>query len=162
MKKYRLLDHKWQKVGFVMFAFCVLLALLFWQGIIYDIFPYTITGQPKNAPVGHGWATILFFLFVPVSLVLMALSQEKQEDERIVETRHQILARIVIFYIVLILIRTFVYAFLARILPTSSIFHFVYSRIISYCTGVTAFIGYYVLFFKLSLWKQNRDLSDEE
>ena len=29
-------------------------------------------------------------------------------------------------------------------------------------TGVTAFIGYYVLFFKLSLWKQNRELNYEE
>ena len=160
MKKYRMLDHKWQKVGFVMFALCVLLGLLFWQGIIYDIYPYTIAGEPKNAPVGHGWATVLFFLFVPVSFVLMALSQEKQEDERIVETRHQILARIVIFFIVLVFIRTIVNVFLARFLSPNSTF--IYSRIINYFTGVTAFIGYYVLFFKLSLWKQNRELSYEE
>ena len=160
MKKYRLLDHKWQKVGFVMFALSVLLALLFWQAIYYDLFTIRIAGQSDLVPVGHGWATGLFFLFTPVSFVLMALSQEKLEDERIVETRHQVLARIVIFFIVLVFIRTIVGLYLARLLSPSAIF--LYSRILGYLTGVTAFIGYYVLFFKLSLWRQNKELSDEE
>ena len=160
MKKYHLLDHKWQKVGFVMFALSVLLVLLFWQAIYYDLFTIKIAGQPDLVPVGRGWATGLFFLFTPVSFVLMALSQEKLEDERIVETRHQVLARIVILFIVLVFIKTIVGLYLARLLSPESVF--LYSRILGYSTGVTAFIGYYVLVFKLSLWKQNRELSDEE
>ena len=160
MKKYRLLDHKWQKVGFVMFALSVLLVLLFWQAIYYDLFTIKIAGQLDLVPVGRGWATGLFFLFTPVSFVLMALSQEKLEDERIVETRHQVLARIVILFIVLVFIKTIVGLYLARLLSSESVF--LYSRILGYSTGVTAFIGYYVLFFKLSLWRQNKELSDEE
>ena len=160
MKKYRLLDHKWQKVGFVMFALSVLLVLLFWQAIYYDLFTIKIARQPDLVPVGRGWATGLFFLFTPVSFVLMALSQEKLEDERIVETRHQVLARIVILFIVLVFIKTIVGLYLARLLSSESVF--LYSRILGYSTGVTAFIGYYVLFFKLSLWRQNKELSDEE
>ncbi len=33
-KKHHLLDHKWQKKGFGIFAVCVLLCLVFWQAII--------------------------------------------------------------------------------------------------------------------------------
>ena len=90
----------------------------------------------------------------------MSLSQEKQEDERIVETRHQILPRIVILYIIVLIVRFIVGFFLLRL--AEPLTYAIVSRIIGLFTGVTAFIGYYVLFFKLSLWKQNRDLSDEE
>lgn len=161
MKKYHLLDHKWQKIGFALFAISVVICMVFWEAIIFDLFPMIRVGTPiEYSPVGHGWAVVVIFLLIPVSFVFMALSQEKLEDERIVETRHQILARIVIFFIVLVFIKTIVFIFLARFLSPTSLA--MCSRIISYCTGVTAFIGYYVLFFKLSLWKQNRELSDEE
>ena len=161
MKKYRMLDHKWQKIGFALLAISVVICMVFWEAIIFDLFPTVRVGKSiEYSSVGQGWATAIIFLLIPVSFVLMALSQEKLEDERIVETRHQILARIVIFFIVLIFIKFTVNIFLARLLSPVSMF--VYSRILNYFTGVTAFIGYYVLFFKLSLWKQNRELSDEE
>ena len=161
MKKYRMLDHKWQKIGFALLAISVVICMVFWEAIIFDLFPTVRVGKSiEYSPVGQGWATAIIFLLIPVSFVLMALSQEKLEDERIVETRHQILARIVIFFIVLVFIKFTVNIFLARLLSPVSMF--VYSRILNYFTGVTAFIGYYVLFFKLSLWKQNRELSDEE
>ena len=161
MKKYHLLDHKWQKIGFALLAISVVICMVFWEAIIFDLFPTVRVGKSiEYSPVGQGWATAIIFLLIPVSFVLMALSQEKLEDERIVETRHQILARIVIFFIVLVFIKFTVNIFLARLLSPVSMF--VYSRILNYFTGVTAFIGYYVLFFKLSLWKQNRELSDEE
>ena len=161
MKKYRMLDHKWQKIGFALLAISVVICMVFWEAIIFDLFPTVRVGKSiEYSPVGQGWATAIIFLLIPVSFVLMALSQEKLEDERIVETRHQILARIVIFFIVLVFIKFTVNIFLARLLSPVSMF--VYSRILNYFSGVTAFIGYYVLFFKLSLWKQNRELSDEE
>ena len=161
MKKYRMLDHKWQKIGFALLAISVVICMVFWEAIIFDLFPTVRVGKSiEYSPVGQGWATAIIFLFIPVSFVLMALSQEKLEDERIVETRHQILARIVIFFIVLVFIKFTVNIFLARLLSPVSMF--VYTRILNYSTGVTAFIGYYVLFFKLSLWRQNRELSDEE
>ena len=161
MKKYRMLDHKWQKIGFALLAISVVICMFFWEAIIFDLFPTVRVGKSiEYSPVGQGWATAIIFLLIPVSFVLMALSQEKLEDERIVETRHQILARIVIFFIVLVFIKFTVNIFLARLLSPVSMF--VYTRILNYSTGVTAFIGYYVLFFKLSLWKQNRELSDEE
>ena len=161
MKKYRMLDHKWQKIGFALLAISVVICMVFWEAIIFDLFPTVRVGKSiEYSPVGQGWATAIIFLLIPVSFVLMALSQEKLEDERIVETRHQILARIVIFFIVLVFIKFTVNIFLARLLSPVSMF--VYTRILNYSTGVTAFIGYYVLFFKLSLWRQNRELSDEE
>lgn len=161
MKKYHLLDHKWQKIGLALFAISVVFCMVFWEALIFDLFPTVRVGKSiEYSPVGQGWATAVVFLLIPVSFVLMALSQEKLEDERIVETRHQILARMVIFFIVLVFIKFPVNIYLARLLSPASLF--IYSRILNYFTGVTAFIGYYVLFFKLSLWKQNRELSDEE
>ena len=160
MKKYHLLDHKWQKIGFALFAISVVICMVFWEAIIFDLFPIREGTPIDYSPVGHLWATAIVFLLIPISFVLMSLSQEKLEDERIVETRHRILARIVIFFIVLVFIKFTVNIFLARLLSPVSMF--LYSRILNYSTGVTAFIGYYLLIFKLSLWKQNRELNDEE
>ena len=159
MKKYHLLDHKWQKVGFIIFAVCVLLCLVFWQAIIRDLFPYVFFKE-SSSPVGHTWASALVLLLTPISFALMALSQEKQEDERIVETRHQVLPRIVILYVIVLAIRFIALSFVQRLAAPLSYAYV--THITGMFTGVTAFIGYYVLFFKLSLWKQNRELSDEE
>ena len=159
MKKYHLLDHKWQKVGFIIFAVCVLLCLVFWQAIIRDLFPYVFFKE-SSSPVGHTWASALVLLLTPISFALMALSQEKQEDERIVETRHQVLPRIVILYIIVLAIRFIALSFVQRLAAALSYAYV--THITGMFTGVTAFIGYYVLFFKLSLWKQNRELNDEE
>ena len=81
MKKYHLLDHKWQKVGFIIFAVCVLLCLVFWQAIIRDLFPYVFFKE-SSSPVGHTWASALVLLLTPISFALMALSQEKWHFHR--------------------------------------------------------------------------------
>ena len=159
MKKYRLLDHKWQKVGFIIFAVCVLLCLVFWQAIIRDLFPYVFFKE-SSSPVGHTWASSLVLLFTPISIALMALSQEKLEDERIVEIRHQALVTIVIIYIVWRLFTFLTTPFYVRLVSPETIGKI--NMIMRIPTGVTAFMGYYLLIFKLSLWKQNRELSDEE
>jgi hypothetical protein len=90
----------------------------------------------------------------------MALSQEKQEDERIVEIRHQALVTIVIIYVVWSLLMFLTTPFLVHILSPEAIGKL--NIILKIPTGVSAFMGYYVLIFKLSLWKQNRELRDEE
>ena len=159
MKKYRLLDHKWQKVGLIIFAVCVLLCLVFWQAIIRDLFPYVFFKE-SSAPAGHTWASALVLLLTPISFALMALSQEKQEDERIVEIRHQALVTIVIIYVVWSLLMFLTTPFLVRLLTPDTLGKI--NIILKIPTGVSAFMGYYVLIFKLSLWKQNRELSDEE
>ena len=159
MKKYHLLDHKWQKVGFIIFAVCVLLCLVFWQAIIRDLFPYVFFKE-SSAPVGHTWASALVLLLTPISIALMALSQEKLEDERIVEIRHQALVTIVIIYIVWRLFTFLTTPFYVRLVSPETIGKI--NMIMRIPTGVTAFMGYYLLIFKLSLWKQNRELSDEE
>ena len=156
-KKHHLLDHKWQTIGFVIFAVCVLLCLVFWQAIINDLLPYVFI---KNDPIGSGWASALVLLFTPISFALMALSQEKLEDERIVEIRHQALVTIVIIYIVWSLLMFLSSPFLVRFVSPTTFGKI--NMIMRIPTGVTAFMGYYLLIFKLSLWKQNRELSDEE
>ena len=159
MKKYHLLDHKWQKVGFIIFAVCVLLCLVFWQAIIRDLFPYVFFKE-SSSPAGPTWASALVLLLTPISFALMALSQEKQEDERIVEIRHQALVTIVIIYIVWRLFTFLTTPFYVRLVSPETIGKI--NMIMRIPTGVTAFMGYYLLIFKLSLWKQNRELSDEE
>ena len=178
-KKHHLLDHKWQKIGFVIFAVCVLLCIVCFKAITYDLIPQTqpkieykrtevqkkngdiiISNEPINAPIGSGWASALVLLFTPISIALMALSQEKLEDERIVEIRHQALVTIVIIYIVWRLFTFLATPFYAHFVSPATIGKI--NMIMRIPTGVTAFMGYYLLIFKLSLWKQNRELSYEE
>ena len=159
-KKHHLLDHKWQKIGFVIFAVCVLLCLVFWQAIINDLLPYVFYENVKKNLPGSGWASALVLLLTPISFALMALSQEKLEDERIVEIRHQALVTIVIIYIVWSLLMFLSSPFLVRFVTPTTFGKI--NMILKIPTGVTAFMGYYLLIFKLSLWKQNRELSDEE
>ena len=159
-KKHHLLDHKWQKIGFIVFSVCVLLCLLFWQAIINDLFPYVFIKDIQTDPAGSEWASALVLLFTPISFALMALSQEKLEDERIVEIRHQALVTIVIIYIVWSLLMFLSSPFLVRFVSPTTFGKI--NMILKIPTGVTAFMGYYLLIFKLSLWKQNRELSDEE
>ena len=159
-KKHHLLDHKWQKIGFGVFAVCVLLCLVFWQAIINDLFPHVFIKGVQTDPAGSGWASALVLLFTPISFALMALSQEIQEDERIVEIRHQALVTIVIIYIVWALLMFITTPFLVHLTSPTTMGKI--NMILKIPTGVPAFMGYYLLIFKLSLWKQNRELNDEE
>lgn len=164
-KKYHLLDHKWQKIGFAIFISGVVLSLIYLLKIVFTFSPNHIEGVADNSKLDLYSAIMqgpmgLLILLSSIAFALMSLSQEKQEDERIVETRHQILPRIVILYIIVLIIRFIVDFFLIRL--TAPLSYAIVTQITGLFTGVTAFIGYYVLFFKLSLWKQNRELSDEE
>lgn len=165
MKKYHLLDHKWQKIGFAMFVLGVVIFLVFLLNTVFTFRPTQIECIVDNYKVNlfnriMQGPLVLLTLISAIAFALMALSQEKQEDERIVETRHQVLPRIVILYIIVLLIRFIALFIVARLATPSS--YAIVNQITGLFTGVTAFIGYYVLFFKLSLWKQNRELSDEE
>ena len=142
-----------------MFAVCVLLCLVFWQAILYDLLPHVLSKNTQD-PAGSRWASALVLLLTPISFALMALSQEKQEDERIVEIRHQALVTIVIIYVVWSLLMFLTTPFLVRLVSPSTLGKI--NMILRIPTGVSAFMGYYVLIFKLSLWRQNRELSDEE
>jgi hypothetical protein len=165
MKKYRLLDHKWQKIGFAIFISGVVLSLIYLLKTVFTFTPTQFGGIVEDYKLGlfnkimQGPLPLLSFISA-IAFALMSLSEEKQEDERIVETRHQILPRIVILYIIVLIIRFIVDFFLVRL--TAPLSYAIVSHITGLFTGVTAFMGYYVLFFKLSLWKQNRELSDEE
>ena len=165
MKKYHLLDHKWQKIGFAMFVLGVALFLVFLLNSVFTFRPTQIEGIVENYKVDllnriTQGPLALLSLISAIAFALMSLSQEKQEDERIVETRHQVLPRIVILYIIVLVIRFIALSFAARLATPLS--YAIAIKITGLFTGVTAFIGYYVLFSKLSLWKQNRELRDEE
>ena len=165
MKKYHLLDHKWQKIGFAMFVLGVAIFLVFLLNTVFTFRRTQIEGIVYNYKVElfnriMQGPLALLTLISAIAFALMALSQEKQEDERIVETRHQVLPRIVILYIIVLAIRFIALSFVLRLAAPLSYAYV--THITGMFTGVTAFIGYYVLFFKLSLWKQNRELNDEE
>ena len=164
MKKYHLLDHKWQKIGFAIFVFGIALFLIFLLNSVFTFQPTQIEGLVENYKLRLFNSMLvpsaLLSFFLAIAFALMALSQEKQEDERIVETRHQVLPRIVILYIIVLAIRFIALSFVQRLAAPLSYAYV--THITGMFTSVTAFIGYYVLFFKLSLWKQNRELNDEE
>ena len=96
MKKYHLLDHKWQKIGFAMFVLGVVIFLVFLLNTVFTFRPTQIEGIVDNYKVNlfnriMQGPLVLLTLISAIAFALMALSQEKQEDERIVETRHQVL-----------------------------------------------------------------------
>ena len=109
MKKYHLLDHKWQKIGFAIFVFGIALFLIFLLNSVFTFQPTQIEGLVENYKLRLFNSMLvpsaLLSFFLAIAFALMALSQEKQEDERIVETRHQVLPRIVILYIIVLAIR---------------------------------------------------------
>mgnify|MGYP003299101969 FL=1 len=159
MKKYYLLDYKWQKIGFAIIVFCIVLVLVFYKSVIYTFYPFLLDNLDYEQEI-HSWVPVLFICLLPTAFALIALSQEKIDDERIKETRHQVLARMVIIYILAIFVRQLAYVILTYYFSPQTLG--LVNCIAQPFLGITAFMGYYILFFKLSLWKQNKELSYEE
>ena len=96
MKKYTLLSHGWQKTGLVLLAFCALLSVVCFKAIVHDLL--LVNSYYGYDSFGSGWADTALVLCFTVGVVLLALSRERAEDERVSAIRHQSLIWTVILY----------------------------------------------------------------
>ena len=93
-------------------------------------------------------------------MVLLAFSREHLEDERIIHIRQQALARTVILYLIVLALNMAANLFLVRMVSNDSLTQVMVLKRAFLC--VPAFILYYLLIFKLSLWSENKKLSRDE
>lgn len=153
MKQTKLLPHKWQTVGFYMFV--ILIAL----SVITDA---THNGRVsfEDGQMGYsfanGWQWLIVRLLMPLAYVLMAFSQEKQEDEWVSSVRSRSLIWGIGLYVVLGIVRFFVlrwtdWNFVYYDAPIPMMFYKYYN--------VGLFPLLYVICLKISLWIQDRRLS---
>ena len=158
MKKLTLLSHGWQKTGLFLLAFCVLLFVVCFKAIIHDVILVDSTYGYDS--FGSGWADTALILCFTVGVVLLALSRAQAEDERVSAIRHQSLVWTVILYVAIVFLSA-----LSNLLIFSRFYLEKAAQIVMVrrlFTCVPAFILYYVLIFKVSLWRDNRRLGDEE
>ena len=158
MKKLTLLSHGWQKTGLVLLAFCVLLFIVCFKAVVHDlILSSSYYGYDS---FGRGWAAEVLVLCFSAGVVLLALSRERAEDERVSAIRHQALIRTVILYVAIVFLSALSNLLIYPLFSQEQAMQIVTVRRLLTC--VPAFILYYVLIFKVSLWSDNKRLGDEE
>ena len=158
MKKLTLLSHGWQKTGLVLLAFCVLLFVVCFKAIVHDLILVNSTYGYDS--FGSGWAIVALVLCFTVGVVLLALSQERAEDERVSAIRHQALIWTVILYVAIVFLSALSNLLILSHYSMEKVAQIVTVRQLFTC--VPAFILYYVVIFKVSLWSDNQRSGDEE
>ena len=158
MKIIKMLPHSWKIVGWVLLALCVLLFVFCFRAIVHDLF--LINSAYGYDSFGAGWASSLVVIFFSIGVVLLAFSREHLEDERIIHIRQQALARTVILYLIVLALNLIANLFLVRMVSNDSLTQVMVLKRAFLC--VPAFILYYLLIFKLSLWSENKKLSRDE
>lgn len=158
MKTIRMLPHSWKIVGWVLLALCVLLFVFCFRAIVHDLF--LVNSAYGYDSFGTGWASSLAVIFFSIGVVLLAFSREHLEDERIIHIRQQALARTVILYLIVLALNMAANLFLVRMVSNDSLTQVMVLKRAFLC--VPAFILYYLLIFKLSLWSENKKLSRDE
>lgn len=158
MKKLTLLSHGWQKTGLVLLAFCALLSVVCFKAIVHDLL--LVNSYYGYDSFGSGWAAPALVLCFTVGVVLLALSRERAEDERVSAIRHQSLIWTVILYVAFSFLSTLSSLLICRLFSQENITQILLVRRLLTC--VPMFILYYVLIFKVSLWLDNKRMGDEE
>jgi hypothetical protein len=158
MKTIKMLPYSWKKVGWSLLALSLLLFIVCFKAIVHDLI---FINQPYVADAfGQGWGSSLFVVFFVLGIVLIALSKEKAEDERIAEMRHSALIWTVLLFLAICLINLLSNLILTRVIDSDTLMKAMIIK--RYFTCVPAFILYYLLIFKVSLWSDQKRLSDEE
>ncbi len=158
MKKLTLLSHGWQKTGLVLLAFCALLSVVCFKAIVHDLL--LVNSYYGYDSFGSGWAATALVLCFTVGVVLLALSRERAEDERVSAIRHQSLIWTVILYVAFSFLSTLSSLLICRLFSQEKVTQILLVRRLLTC--VPMFILYYVLIFKVSLWLDNKRMGDEE
>ena len=158
MKKLTLLSHGWQKTGLVLLAFCALLSVVCFKAIVHDLL--LVNSYYGYDSFGSGWAATALVLCFTVGVVLLALSRERAEDERVSAIRNQSLIWTVILYVAFSFLSTLSSLLICRFFSQEKFTQILLVRRLLTC--VPMFILYYVLIFKVSLWLDNKRMGDEE
>ena len=159
MKILKMLPHVWQKVGMILLALSLLVFAICFKAVIHDL--VLVNSSYGMDSFGRVWASDLVVVVFTIGVVLVALSKEKAEDERIYAIRQQTVIRTVVLYLVIGALSLVANLFIMRwIRETNTMMMVLWIK--RYFTCVPAFILYYVLIFKVSLWSDNKRLGDEE
>lgn len=152
MKQMKLLPHRWQINGALMFAIFVTLALL------SDTSHIARQTHMNGNALYDTQSTIRLLLehfLIPLSGIIMAMSKERREDEMISVMRHRSLLLAVAIWIMAGILKI---PFSILAINTSHTTEpLVFKLFRYYEIGMFPFL--YILCLKLSLWIQNRKLS---
>lgn len=148
--KSYLLPHRWQMVGFAVFAVMFVIPLCFSFSTVSGSSPADVLEHSKPFIV----SVLISSLLCPAALTVAAFSKEKSDDERIDGIRWNALLKTVILYFILSILGTVVRFLLP---PTGRII-----SLMAPLTSWTAFMVYYILIFKISLHNDNKALDNEE
>lgn len=133
MKTYKLLSHKWQLLGWSFASVGLLLVLLtFLQG--YDLYQIGLC-------------------IFELGFILLAFTEEKDEDERVKSIRLKCIAITAIIYVAMWLLRPLLLTIVVRFFPFETY------RILSNAMALLNMIPMYVLIFKGTIYIQNKQLS---
>lgn len=133
MKTYKLLSHKWQLLGWSSASVGLLLVLLtFLQG--YDLYQIGLC-------------------IFELGFILLAFTEEKDEDERVKSIRLKCIAITAIIYVAMWLLRPLLLTIVVRFFPFETY------RILSNAMALLNMIPMYVLIFKGTIYIQNKQLS---
>ena len=148
MKQLHLLPHKWQKIGFVGIVVCIILVVFLWKGIYQGLFPGYFEEWNRDLLLSQNLGAIVLNLLLPLFLIIMAFSEEKTEDERTVELRHQSLIRsVIVFFVLYVLYWIATFQVFPRIHDVKV--RVVSERLISFVKSFGALVVYYLCIFKL-------------
>ena len=169
MKTIKMLPYSWKIVGWVLLLLSLLLFVVCFRAVVNDLSWNFVSHSAQmreaesnavNDAFGSYWASSIFVIFFTVGVVLLAFAQERYEDERIAHIRQQALARTVILYLFVLALNLVANLVLGRMLSMDSLVQVMLIKRTFLC--VPAFILYYLLIFKLSLWSENKKLSRDE
>lgn len=149
MKKFKLLPHRWQKVGETLIT--VSLAMM--------LHPILFNGGDDS---GYYFVTSMFAFGSAVWLIgflILAFTQEQYEDERIRSIRMNTLGIVAIIYAVTLILYPTIDFTLIRFTDVDPL----HMGIIKGVRNIFLRpIVIYVVLFKFFLWKDNRSLKYEE
>ena len=154
----KMLPHVWQKVGLGLLAVSLLPLILCLPAILHDLVLFDSSYGSDS--FGHVWASTLFVSCFVLGTFLMAVSYETQEDERIADIRKASLIRTVFLYLLISFLCLLSNLILPRSLDVKTLSQVMLIR--RYFVCVPAFILYYILIFKVSLWIDNKRSDHEE
>lgn len=156
-----MLPHVWQKVGILFLIISLLVSVICYKAVCWQLFLSKALHDPDS--FGFLWGYTLFFFSFILGVVLIAIAKEKVEDERVSAIRQQAVIRTVIIYLIIAAVFVFIdpvirmYCGMGRLSLATQISH-----IKGVFTSVPAFILYYILIFKVSLWLDNKRVGNEE
>ena len=159
MKTLKMLPHVWQKVGMILLALCLLVFAVCFRAVIHD--RVLVNTSYWKESFGRDWGSGPGVVLFTIGVVLVAISREKEEDERVCAIRQQTVIRTVVLYLIIGAISMVANLFITRWIKEANTMLMVI-WIKRYLTCVPAFILYYVLIFKVSLWSDNKRSGDEE